>query len=59
MLRRLEHDFLGPRDVPDEASHGIHALRTLENVPLLGRPMRQGLSGACGAARVASAKEPR
>jgi aspartate ammonia-lyase len=59
MLRRLEHGFPGSRDVPDEAGRGIHALRALENFPLLGRPMQQGLSGACGAARVASAKEPR
>ena len=59
MLRRLEHGFLGSRDVPDEASHGIHARRALENFPLLGRPMQQSLSRACGAARVAAAREPR
>jgi aspartate ammonia-lyase len=59
MLRRLEHGFLGSRDVLDEAGHGIHALRALENFPLLGRPMQRGVSRACGAARVASAKEPR
>jgi aspartate ammonia-lyase len=57
-MPRLEHDLLGPRDVPDEAGHGIHALRAPE-FPLLGRPMQQGLSRACGAARVAVAKEPR
>ena len=41
--------------MPDEAGHGIHALRALENFPLLGRPMQQGVSRAC----VAAAKEPR
>ena len=59
MLRRLEHGFLRSRDVPDEAGHGIHARRALENFPLLGRPMQQGVSRACGAARGAAAKEPR
>jgi aspartate ammonia-lyase len=54
-MPRLEHDSLGARDVPDEAGHGIHALRALENFPLLGRPMQQGVSRAC----VAAAKEPR
>ena len=58
-MPRLEHDSLGPRDVPDEAGHGIHALRALENFPLPGRLMQQGLARACGAAHVAAAKEPR
>jgi hypothetical protein len=47
-MPRLERDSLGPRDVPDEAGHDIHALRALQNFPLVGRPMQQGLSRAYG-----------
>ena len=49
-MPRLEYDSRGPRDVLDEAGHGIHARRALQCFPLPGRPMQQGLSRACGAA---------
>lgn len=33
---RTEHDFLGERDIPDEAYWGIHTLRAIENYPITG-----------------------
>jgi aspartate ammonia-lyase len=58
-MPRLEHDSLGPRDVPDEARYGIHTLRALENFPLLGRPVHPGLARAYGAVKLAAARTNR
>jgi aspartate ammonia-lyase len=33
---RVEHDFLGERNIPDEAYWGIHTLRAVENYPITG-----------------------
>jgi len=51
---RLEHDLLGPRDLPRTARHGIHTLRALENFPLLGRPAHSELLRAFGAVKLAA-----
>ena len=51
---RLEHDLLGTRELPDGARHGIHALRAMENFPLLGRPTHPELLRAFGAVKLAA-----
>lgn len=33
---RLEHDFLGERNIPNTAYWGVHTLRALENFPITG-----------------------
>ena len=58
-MPRHEHDLLGERDVPDEARHGIHTLRALENFPLLGRPLHPGLARAYGAVKLAALRTNR
>jgi aspartate ammonia-lyase len=37
--RRLEHDSLGDREVPDWAYYGVQTLRGVENFPLSGIPL--------------------
>jgi aspartate ammonia-lyase len=39
--RRLEHDLLGEREVPDDALYGIQTLRALENFPITGTTLRE------------------
>ncbi len=58
-MPRHEHDLLGERDVPDEARHGIHTLRAVENFPLLGRPLHPGLARAYGAVKLAALRTNR
>ena len=36
---RIEHDFLGDREVPDAALYGVQTLRAMENFPITGVPM--------------------
>lgn len=50
---RTERDSLGERHVPDDALHGIHTLRALENFPLAGRPVHPALASAYGAVKLA------
>jgi aspartate ammonia-lyase len=50
---RTEQDSLGPRQLPDEALHGIHTLRALENFPLSGRPVHPELAAAYGVVKLA------
>ena len=45
-MPRREHDQLGEREVPDDALHGIHTERAVENFPLLGRPVHRNLARA-------------
>ncbi len=33
---RMEHDFLGDREVPAEAYYGVQTLRGAENFPITG-----------------------
>jgi len=35
---RIERDFLGEVEVPQDALHGVHAARARENFPLALRP---------------------
>jgi len=37
--RRVEHDLLGDKDVPDSAYYGVHTLRAVENFPVSGIPI--------------------
>ena len=36
---RIEHDLLGPREVPANAYYGVHTLRAVENFPISGMPI--------------------
>lgn len=36
---RIEHDLLGPREVPASAYYGVHTLRAVENFPISGTPI--------------------
>ena len=37
--RRVEHDLLGDKEVPDSAYYGVHTLRAVENFPVTGIPI--------------------
>ena len=37
---RLEHDFLGEREIPADAYYGIQTLRALENFYITGIPLK-------------------
>jgi aspartate ammonia-lyase len=56
---RVERDFLGEREVPAAALHGIHTLRALENFPLSGRPVHASLARAFGDVKLACARANR
>ena len=58
-MPRREHDQLGDRDVPDEALHGIHTERAVENFPLLGHPVHRNLARAYGAVKLAALRTNR
>ena len=36
---RVEHDFLGEKQIPDPAYWGVHTARALENFPISGTPL--------------------
>lgn len=40
---RVETDFLGSKDIPEDALWGIHTARALENFPIPGRPVNPRL----------------
>ena len=58
-MARREHDLLGERELPDDVRHGIHTLRALENFPLMGRPVHQGVARAYGAVKLAAVRTNR
>jgi aspartate ammonia-lyase len=58
-MPRREHDQIGARDVPDDARHGIHTERALENFPLLGQPVHRDLARAYGAVKLAALRTNR
>jgi len=37
--KRVEHDLLGDKEVPDSAYYGVHTLRAVENFPVTGTPI--------------------
>lgn len=43
MAFRLEHDFLGEKEVPESAYYGIQTLRAVENFPITGVPIHPEL----------------
>ncbi len=53
---RNERDLLGQREVPEDALHGIHTLRALENFPLAERPVHAELLHAFGVVKLACAQ---
>ncbi|MBF5007585.1 aspartate ammonia-lyase [Diaphorobacter caeni] len=38
---RQESDFLGPKDIPDNAYWGVHSARAVENFPITGRTVAE------------------
>lgn len=38
---RQESDFLGPKDIPDNAYWGVHSARAVENFPITGQTVAQ------------------
>jgi len=58
-MNRTEADALGQRDLPDDARHGIHTLRALENFALSGRPVHRNLARAFGAVKLAALRTNR
>jgi aspartate ammonia-lyase len=38
---RIEHDFLGEREIPDSAYWGVHSARAVENFPISGQAVSQ------------------
>jgi aspartate ammonia-lyase len=52
---RIEHDFLGDREVPIEAYYGVQTLRGAENFPITGLPIHPALIRAMAMVKKASA----
>jgi len=52
---RMEHDFLGDREVPAEAYYGVQTLRGSENFPITGLPIHPALIRAMGIVKKAAA----
>ena len=45
---RIEHDFLGDREVPGDAYYGVQTLRGAENFPITGYRIHPALIRAMG-----------
>ena len=52
---RMEHDFLGDREVPADAYFGVQTLRGSENFPITGLPIHPALIRAMGIVKKAAA----
>jgi aspartate ammonia-lyase len=52
---RMEHDFLGDREVPADAYYGVQTLRGSENFPITGLPLHPALIRAMGIVKKAAA----
>ncbi|KAF0182829.1 MAG: aspartate ammonia-lyase [Nitrospirae bacterium] len=52
---RTEHDLLGYKELPAHLLYGIHTLRALDNFPLSGRPLPEGMVRAFGMVKWACA----
>ena len=59
MNYRIEKDYLGTRQVPADALHGIHTERAIENFPLTGRRVNPALIRAYGTVKPACARTNR
>ena len=57
-LTRVEHDSLGPHEVPATAYWGVHTARALTNFPITGTPVgtHRDLVAALGAVKLAAAR---
>jgi len=53
--KRTESDYLGSRELPAHVLMGIHTLRAMDNFPLTGRPLPEGLVRAFGMVKGACA----
>ncbi|MFZ2957532.1 MAG: aspartate ammonia-lyase [Candidatus Ozemobacteraceae bacterium] len=53
---RIEKDFLGMREVPENAYYGIQSLRAAENFPLTGRKLPRPMIRALGLVKKAAAE---
>ncbi|SDS41655.1 aspartate ammonia-lyase [Paenibacillaceae bacterium GAS479] len=56
MAFRLEHDFLGEKEVPESAYYGIQTLRAVENFPITGVNIHRELLIALAHVKKAAAK---
>lgn len=56
---RVERDFLGSLEVPDDRLYGIHTVRALGNFPITGRPVHAELVRAFGQVKLACARANR
>src|SRR5512143_753151 len=52
---RIEHDFLGDREVPADAYYGVQTLRGAENFPITGLPLHPALIRAMAVVKKAAA----
>jgi aspartate ammonia-lyase len=52
---RIEHDFLGDREVPIDAYYGVQTLRGAENFPITGLPIHPALIRAMAVVKKAAA----
>src|SRR5512136_3198586 len=52
---RMEHDFLGDREVPADAYYGVQTLRGAENFPITGLPIHPALIRAMAIVKKAAA----
>ncbi|MFM9279671.1 aspartate ammonia-lyase [Paenibacillus jiagnxiensis] len=52
---RLEHDFLGTKEVPDDAYYGVQTMRAAENFPITGQCLHPELIKAMAIVKKAAA----
>jgi aspartate ammonia-lyase len=52
---RMEHDFLGEREVPADAYYGVQTLRGAENFPITGYRIHPALIRAMGIVKKSAA----
>lgn len=52
---RLEHDFLGTKEVPDDAYYGVQTMRAAENFPITGQRLHPELIKAMAMVKKAAA----
>ena len=55
MSHRIEKDFLGEREIPEEVYYGIQTLRATENFPITGYKIQPELIRALGIVKKAAA----
>ena len=55
-MGRLEKDFLGERELPEDAYYGIHTLRAMENFAVSGEKVHPELICALGVVKQAAAE---